>query len=114
MDKYGLKPVNKWKAYELINHPGNISFKKLIPHNSSIQGLIFIKNPFTDLGQKNWTIRCLKDYTKKPNKTNLDSFNLIPKDEEWWEMCCKNKDKLLLNKLRWVTLGYHHDWNTKV
>ena len=25
-----------------------------------------------------------------------------------------NKEKTLIDKLRWVTLGYHHDWATKV
>jgi len=24
------------------------------------------------------------------------------------------KGKLLLQKLRWATLGYHHNWDTKV
>jgi len=24
------------------------------------------------------------------------------------------KEKTLIDKLRWVTLGYHHDWDTKV
>lgn len=59
-------------------------------------------------------MRCLQDYSKKPNKTNLDSFNLVPEDKDWWETCQNNHNKLLTDKLRWVTLGYHHDWNTKV
>ncbi|XP_068906337.1 nucleic acid dioxygenase ALKBH1 [Tenebrio molitor] len=95
---YGLKPNKTWEAYELVRHPG----------------LIFIKNPFTSIGQRYWAVRCLQDYSKKPNKTNLDSFNLVPDGKEWWDVCHNNNDKLLINKLRWATLGYHHDWDTKV
>ncbi|KAJ3658597.1 hypothetical protein Zmor_010327 [Zophobas morio] len=98
LKNYGLQPAKTWEAYELIEHPG----------------LIFIKNPFSSIGQRYWTVRCLQDYTKRPNKTNLDSFKLVPEGKEWWDVCQNNHDKLLLNKLRWVTLGYHHDWDTKI
>ncbi|XP_044748490.1 nucleic acid dioxygenase ALKBH1 [Coccinella septempunctata] len=82
----GLKDPNTWKIYELIDHPG----------------LIFIENPFTALGQRYWTVRCLRDFPFPPNKTNLkEKFDL------------KVYDQLEL-KLRWTTLGYHHNWDTKV
>lgn len=56
-------------------------------------GLIFIENPFTAAGQRSWITRCVKDYSKKPNKTNLDAHNIIKDDENWWEICygCVNK-----------------------
>ncbi|ENN71845.1 hypothetical protein HUJ04_001021 [Dendroctonus ponderosae] len=94
---FGFKPLESWEVYEIIDRPG----------------LIFIKNPFTILGQRYWTVRCLKDFSNKPNKSNLDSAKKIPDNKDWWEMC-QNNNVLLLNKLRWVTLGYHHNWDTKV
>ncbi|XP_066144883.1 nucleic acid dioxygenase ALKBH1 [Euwallacea fornicatus] len=94
---FGLKPLDTWEVYEITDRPG----------------LIFIRNPFTPLGQRFWPVRCLKDYSRKPNKSNLDGFNLVPDNKDWWELC-QSSNKLLLNKLRWVTLGYHHNWDTKV
>lgn len=84
---FGLRNPKDWKVYKLKTKPG----------------LIFIENPFTSIGQRYWTVRCLKDYPRCPNKTNLKdisySFDL---------------DISLINALRWATLGYHHNWDTKV
>lgn len=81
----------------------------------SIPGLIFIKNPFTVYGQKYWILKCLKEYSKKPNKLNLDAHDLLNDDEDWWDTCFNSgKRKELLPKLRWATLGYHHNWDTKL
>lgn len=78
-------------------------------------GLIFIKNPFTPNGQRYWISRCLRDFSKKPNKLNIDIHNLLRDDEHWWEVCCTDITRSeLLKKLRWSTLGYHHNWDTKV
>jgi len=95
---YGLEPVQHWEIYELINHPG----------------LMFIKNPFTSLGQRYWIIRCLRDYTKRPNKLNLDIHGIIPENKTWWQMSQEHKNKHISEKLRWATLGYHHNWDSKV
>ncbi|XP_066581014.1 nucleic acid dioxygenase ALKBH1 isoform X2 [Prorops nasuta] len=95
----GLRPTKDWKIYELKCN----------------LGLIFIQNPFTAEGQQYWITKCLKDYPKKPNKLNLDEHKLLNDNTSWWEECFKNSDGnvSLLTKLRWTTLGYHHDWNTK-
>lgn len=92
----------------------NRRIRKWVSENVLLLGLLFIKNPFTSIGQRYWTVKCLQDYSKKPNKTNIDTLNLVPENKEWWEMCQNNNNVLLLNKLRWVTLGYHHNWDTKV
>ncbi|KAL1502383.1 hypothetical protein ABEB36_007530 [Hypothenemus hampei] len=94
---FGLKPLDTWEVYEIVAMPG----------------LLFVKNPFTNLGQRYWTVRCLRDYTKRPNKSNLDPFNKPEDTKNWWDIC-QNGNKLLLDKMRWVTLGYHHNWDTKV
>ncbi|XP_051153400.1 nucleic acid dioxygenase ALKBH1 isoform X2 [Leptopilina boulardi] len=99
VNKLGLKPINDWNIYELINVPG----------------LIYIENPFTVLGQRYWIIKCLKDFSRKPNKLNLDAHSLLEGNESWWETCFRNPEKKndLLTKLRWATQGYHHNWDTK-
>ncbi|GLV36041.1 AlkB [Carabus blaptoides fortunei] len=95
----GVVPSKEWKIYRIKNKPG----------------LIFIKNPFTPNGQRYWISRCLRDFSKKPNKLNIDIHNLLNNEEHWWEVC--NTDTIrteLLKKLRWSTLGYHHNWDTKI
>jgi len=47
-------------------------------------GLIFVKNPFTPSGQKYWAKRCIVDYTKKPNRLNIDAHSILGVGEDWW------------------------------
>ncbi|KPJ20085.1 Alkylated DNA repair protein alkB-like 1 [Papilio machaon] len=93
----GLKPINEWKTYKFVNHPG----------------LMLIKNPFTSLGQRYWIRKCLEQYSRKPNKTNLDIEIIL---NDWWKECYRKGecDSKLLKKMRWTTLGYHHNWDTKI
>lgn len=93
----GLQSINDWQIYEFENHPG----------------LFLIRNPFTSLGQRYWIRQCLESYPKKPNKTNIDAEVMI---DDWWKECHANTDfnQQLMKKLRWSTLGYHHNWDTKV
>lgn len=94
----GLKPPDEWEVYNVLAN----------------EGLIFIRNPFTGKGQKYWIARCLRDYPKKPNKSNLDPHDVLKDGEDWWEVCQKCGNKRLLDQLRWITFGYHHNWDTKV
>ncbi|KAG5324534.1 ALKB1 dioxygenase, partial [Acromyrmex heyeri] len=97
-NSFGLKLAKKWNIYELLNIPG----------------LIFIQNPFTPNGQRYWITKCLKDYSKEPYKLNIDAHNIL-NNETWWDICFQTeKTKTLLPKLRWATLGYHHNWDTKL
>ncbi|CAL1673198.1 unnamed protein product [Lasius platythorax] len=98
-DNFGLKSAEKWKIYELLDIPG----------------LVFIQNPFTPNGQRYWITKCLKDYSKEPYKLNIDAHNILA-NETWWEICFQKSEraKILLPKLRWATLGYHHNWDTKL
>lgn len=102
----GILRPDQWQVYELRNRPG----------------LIFIKNPFTKRGQRYWIARCLRDYPKAPHAVNLDKKyfqqNVI---DNWWqalqEVTESNDAKEQIrvkNGMRWATLGYHHDWDTKV
>ncbi|EXX51942.1 uncharacterized protein OCT59_023028 [Rhizophagus irregularis] len=48
-----------------------------------LPGFIFIPNPFTPEAQKNIIKRCLKDFAKYPNKNNLDTHYVLPKEGLW-------------------------------
>ncbi|XP_029039227.2 nucleic acid dioxygenase ALKBH1 [Osmia bicornis bicornis] len=96
----GLKPVRDWKVFEFVDIPG----------------LIIIKNPFNSRAQRYWIIQALKYYSRKPSKLNLDAHDLLKEDELWWDVCFgqSKRAKQLIPKLRWATLGYHHNWETKL
>lgn len=82
-------------------------------------GLIYIKNPFTSIGQRYWIRKLLKDYTIYPNPNNLlpSRFNEnIIKD--FWRALNNETDeqqrRLIKKSMRWTTLGYHYDWTNKI
>lgn len=93
----GLRELKSWQLYSFKEHPG----------------LFLIRNPFTSNGQRYWIQKCLQVYPRKPNKRNIDMETNV---EDWWEACHRHGrcDKQLMKKLRWTTLGYHHNWDTKV
>lgn len=97
-----MRPPSQWEVYDVLEDAG----------------LLFIKNPFKAVGQRYWIVQCLEYFTRKPNKLNIDAHNLIDANEHWWECCQRINDskqqQILLEKLRWATMGYHHNWDTKV
>ncbi|XP_045919652.1 nucleic acid dioxygenase ALKBH1 [Micropterus dolomieu] len=104
--RVGLKPVRDWRVYGLQGYPG----------------FIFISNPFLLGSQPFWVRQCLKTYPQKPNVCNLD-MHMSPSDtQDIWDKSVhglgfppsgKRGPKTLLERLRWVTLGYHYNWDTK-
>ncbi|XP_053553335.1 nucleic acid dioxygenase ALKBH1 [Bombina bombina] len=102
----GLQPLHQWKAYGLEGYPG----------------FLFISNPFLPGWQHRWVRQCLKIYPQKPNVCNLDLHMSPEQTADLWgsskdQLRNKSSDrrapKSLLEKLRWVTLGYHYNWDTK-
>ncbi|XP_074183241.1 nucleic acid dioxygenase ALKBH1 isoform X3 [Rhinolophus sinicus] len=102
----GLQPVSKWRAYGLEGYPG----------------FIFIPNPFLPGYQWHWVKQCLKLYSQKPNVCNLDKHMTKEETRDLWEQSKeflrykdmnKRRPRSLLEKLRWVTLGYHYNWDSK-
>ncbi|XP_045123433.1 nucleic acid dioxygenase ALKBH1-like isoform X2 [Portunus trituberculatus] len=95
----GLTPPDTWTVHHLINHPG----------------LVVVRNPFTRAGQLAWACQCLRDMARPPHKTNLASHGIHLEASTWWQLCRTEEGRRsgLREKLRWVTLGYHHDWDTK-
>jgi len=121
------------KVKKLDFHPKNVdtclglSTNKLwsIIHVNNVPGLYIICNIFTEDGVKQWSKRCLEDYCKKPNKTNLDHVLSEEENNTIWERSIdtfqkQDRDDITVLKstpvwkLRWSTLGYHHNWDTKV
>ncbi|XP_034072470.1 nucleic acid dioxygenase ALKBH1 [Gymnodraco acuticeps] len=102
----GLQPVKSWRTFGLQGYPG----------------FIFISNPFLRGSQPFWIRQCLKTYPQKPNVCNLD-MHMSPSDtQDIWGQSVhglssspsgKREPKTLLERLRWVTLGYHYNWDTK-
>ncbi|KAG7510634.1 nucleic acid dioxygenase ALKBH1 [Solea senegalensis] len=102
----GLKPVSDWRAFSLHGYPG----------------FVFISNPFLLGSQPFWVRQCLKTYPQKPNVCNLDMHMSPSETQDIWGKSLqglsrapsgKNEPKTLLERLRWVTLGYHYNWDTK-
>ncbi|KAM9356093.1 nucleic acid dioxygenase ALKBH1 [Pholidichthys leucotaenia] len=104
--RVGLRPVKEWRAFGLQGYPG----------------FVFISNPFLRGSQSFWLRQCLKIYPQKPNICNLDMHMSPSETQNIWGRSVhglsippsgKRESKTLLERLRWVTLGYHYDWNTK-
>ena len=79
-----------------------------------------ITDPFRSGCQHHWVKRCLVNYPCRPNICNLDQHIqregqgcLWPKTDKDGQPLRLCKDDVLY-KLRWVTLGYHYNWSTKV
>lgn len=62
--------------------------------------------------------RCLQDYPRSPNVNNLSPhlFHVEVLDD-WWRSMQKSNDineiRRMNISMRWATLGYHHDWDSK-
>ncbi|XP_075049598.1 nucleic acid dioxygenase ALKBH1 isoform X2 [Mixophyes fleayi] len=104
--RVGLQPLHRWEAYQLEGSPG----------------FLFIVNPFLPGWQHRWVRQCLKLYPRKPNVCNLDVHMSLDNTTDLWsssqsqlrtKSSQKRSEKSLLEKLRWVTLGFHYNWDTK-
>lgn len=104
--RVGLQPVRDWRAFGLQGYPG----------------FILISNPFLLGSQPFWVRQCLKSYPQKPNVCNLDMHMSPSETQDIWgksvhslsyASSAKREPKTPLDRLRWVTLGYHYNWDTK-
>ncbi|OQR72665.1 alpha-ketoglutarate-dependent dioxygenase abh1-like [Tropilaelaps mercedesae] len=78
----------------------------------SVPGFLLIPEAFTPAGLHYWTHRCLVDFPERPNVTNLETLpaSITRRIGEGKVIL----DEELRTRLRWATLGYHHNWKTKV
>ena len=103
-----LDPYSKNETLKPIRSLGSLSNRIDLIDSKEWQisflehGVHIIRNPFSIQGISHWTLRCLKDFSQSVN--NL-------KNPDWWSRL--EAEPQLVNKLRWATLGYHHDWDTK-
>eukprot|EP01127_Copromyxa_protea_P013687 TRINITY_DN3697_c0_g1_i1.p1 TRINITY_DN3697_c0_g1~~TRINITY_DN3697_c0_g1_i1.p1 ORF type:complete len:203 (-),score=31.78 TRINITY_DN3697_c0_g1_i1:31-564(-) len=72
---------------------------------STLPGLFFIPNPFTNNQQKHWIQTCIKEYPiGNPNNiTNLEGNKKL--FDTWTAEIMPN--------LRWSSLGYHFQWTPR-
>jgi len=89
----------------------NIQDWKLLKLNSN-PGIKLIKDVFSEENQTYWSERCIKDFSSSEFKRNIDNPTLNINIKDWYEEV--KADGSLVDKLRWSTLGYHHDWDSKV
>ncbi|CAG7731592.1 unnamed protein product, partial [Allacma fusca] len=97
---FGLTDPSTWEVYE-FSYP---------------EGLVFIKNPFTSEGQRYWIAKCLSDYPKDPHVTNMENLRRRHPEtaKDTPALSPENDREQFYKELRWITFGYHHDWDTKV
>ena len=77
----------------------------------TVPGLTIIKNVFSPADQHYWADQCLRSYSGSDFKRNIDHPCMNIKVGDWYQEA--GQDRSLVDKLRWSTLGYHHDWDTK-
>lgn len=94
----GLVHPKHWRVYEVKTSPG----------------FLVIPNPFLSYGaQSHWSKQALTSYTMDPYPCNLDTLMQLDKSRTMWETSHqKSDDNTFINKLRWVHMGYHFDYNT--
>jgi len=90
------KNVKDWKVRRSRLHPG----------------LILVQNVFSPADQLYWSHQCLSYFSSAQFKRNIDHPDLKIQTADWFRDA--RDDSKLVDKLRWSTLGYHHDWDTKV
>ena len=88
-------PVREWRAVEVRQAPG----------------LRVLTGVLGRQDQLHWAQECLVEYSRAGgSRRNIDSLGEVG-EGDWWAR--SQHDNLLVDRLRWATLGYHHDWDTK-
>ena len=94
-------------------------------------GFSFLPSPISEGSQRILIRQILTDYARPLNRSNLDPHYSLP-PQGLWSSCFATPDqaaqatarslrdgssigaKDLLKRLRWITLGYHYNWDTKL
>jgi alkylated DNA repair protein alkB family protein 1 len=76
-------------------------------------GFTIITGALSPEQQFYWARRCLADFSQRPNRRNLDA--VCPNIGDWFSeaMMAGRGGGGIIDKLRWSTMGYHHNWDTK-
>jgi alkylated DNA repair protein alkB family protein 1 len=90
------RPVSAWRAVGCARRPGLALLTGLLSREDEVW----------------WADRCLQDWSSgPPARRNLDALSGGLAAGDWWRRC--RGEPGLEDRLRWATLGYHHDWHTK-
>jgi len=73
------------------------------------QGMLVLRNPFNPSGQAHLATLCVKEWPLM-GKTNLVHSEV----SRWLDDLSQDDQSSTASRLRWTTLGYHHNWDTKV
>jgi len=84
-------------------------------------GFYLIQNSLHGLTKWFWILRSLVDFTQYPIKSNLTSEAALSShrfpwkhyDPNNWKRKSANERKQPIERLRWTTLGYQYNWETK-
>ncbi|KAH6940563.1 hypothetical protein HPB50_000798 [Hyalomma asiaticum] len=108
-DEFPVEVHARFQTTPDCSEVGIVSDSELVCYRvPANRGLLVIPNPFTPRGQRQWVSRALRSYPKPPNCTNLK----VLKPPDTFPASLRSDD--FYKNLRWVTLGLHHDWDTKV
>lgn len=90
------RPVQEWRVFACKERPG----------------MKVITGVLSPTDQIYWAQQCLTNYSSRQYKRNIDLPCQAHLGEgDWWHRC--HTEEGLVDKLRWSTLGYHHNWDTK-
>lgn len=121
LNKYDSSMANICTKSEITDPVTNKSY--VMFRFSFPPGLCVIKNVLTIPEQLDLTKKCLNEYHKKPNRTNLYIYeqNPDPKSDEPVQtydlslFLVDDPEKYYFNKkIRWSNIGFQYDWNDRL
>jgi alkylated DNA repair protein alkB family protein 1 len=78
-----------------------------------VDGFYFIRNALDERQQWTFVRRCLLSYAQPPNVSNVDAITGQPQHDLFRRSLKSREAHALLQRLRWVTLGYQYDWTAR-
>jgi len=77
-----------------------------------VDGLRFVRSPFSPADELRWSKAALCQWAEPPNESNLLVHSAAPIGD-FFRSWVASPSTSELNKLSWVTLGYHYQWTQR-
>jgi len=90
-----MNPITSWSIFSSKPNPG----------------LHLLTNVLDEAHQLAWARRCLENYSCAKYRRNIDLPGSVLPVSDWYQHALQTNE--FVDKLRWSTLGYHHDWDSK-